>query len=82
MHTHTHTSSPMDHLLMLPPVFAGIINGVEASTRQPKLVTGGVLRPYQLDGMEWLKVSSSVCVCGVCVCGVWCVVCGVCMFAV
>ena len=23
---------------------------------QPKLVTGGLLRPYQLEGMEWIKV--------------------------
>ena len=23
---------------------------------QPKLVTGGVLRPYQLEGVEWLNV--------------------------
>ncbi|KAJ1912899.1 putative ATPase [Mycoemilia scoparia] len=26
----------------------------EASPRQPKLLTGGVMRDYQLDGMEWM----------------------------
>ena len=25
------------------------------SDRQPKLLTGGVMREYQLDGMEWLQ---------------------------
>ena len=52
MRAHTHSLTT----LVLPDTAAGIINGQEASTRQPKLVTGGVLRPYQLDGMEWLKV--------------------------
>lgn len=23
---------------------------------QPKLITGGIMRSYQLEGMEWLKV--------------------------
>lgn len=27
------------------------------SHRQPRLVTGGVLRDYQLDGLDWLRVS-------------------------
>ena len=24
---------------------------------QPKLITGGIMRSYQLEGMEWLKVK-------------------------
>ncbi len=31
-------------------------NGVKVAVNQPQLVTGGVLRSYQLDGLEWLKV--------------------------
>ena len=34
-----------------------ISDGQLVSHRQPKLVTGGVLRDYQLDGLDWLKVS-------------------------
>jgi ATP-dependent DNA helicase len=30
--------------------------GVMVSERQPLLFEGGVLRPYQLDGLDWLKV--------------------------
>jgi len=34
---------------------------------QPGLVSGGIMRSYQLDGMEWLKVrkesSCQQCVC-------------------
>lgn len=29
-------------------------NGLVVSKRQPKLLTGGVMRNYQLDGLEWL----------------------------
>nr|KAI8763669.1 lymphocyte-specific helicase isoform X2 [Biomphalaria glabrata] len=32
------------------------INGVEVPYLQPKLMTGGVLRPYQVEGYSWLKV--------------------------
>ncbi|XP_071945077.1 lymphocyte-specific helicase-like isoform X2 [Antedon mediterranea] len=32
------------------------INGQKVSDRQPKLFTGGVMRTYQLDGLEWLKI--------------------------
>ena len=31
------------------------INGIKIPDRQPLLLTGGVMRNYQLDGMEWLK---------------------------
>ncbi|KAJ1960290.1 putative ATPase, partial [Dipsacomyces acuminosporus] len=31
-----------------------IIDGERVSPRQPKLITGGVMREYQLEGMEWL----------------------------
>ncbi|KAJ1880340.1 putative ATPase [Coemansia sp. RSA 1722] len=30
------------------------INGEKVSPRQPHLITGGVMREYQLEGMEWL----------------------------
>ena len=39
-----------------------IDDGRMASYRQPKLVTGGLLRDYQLDGLDWLRVSISVCI--------------------
>ncbi|XP_033095411.1 lymphoid-specific helicase-like [Anneissia japonica] len=32
------------------------IKGQKVSDRQPKLFTGGVMRQYQLEGLEWLKV--------------------------
>lgn len=35
-----------------------ISDGQLVSHRQPKLVTGGVLRDYQLDGLDWLRVSN------------------------
>ncbi|KAJ2749392.1 putative ATPase, partial [Coemansia pectinata] len=31
-----------------------IIDGERASARQPRLITGGIMRDYQLEGMEWL----------------------------
>ena len=31
------------------------LNGEKISKRQPKLVTGGVMRDYQLDGIEWMR---------------------------
>ena len=34
-----------------------ISDGQLVSHRQPKLVTGGVLRDYQLDGLDWLRVN-------------------------
>eukprot|EP00057_Strongylocentrotus_purpuratus_P019153 XP_011673627.1 PREDICTED: lymphocyte-specific helicase-like [Strongylocentrotus purpuratus] len=36
--------------------FSRVINGEKVSDLQPDLFSGGVLRKYQLDGMEWLKV--------------------------
>ncbi|CAG5134454.1 unnamed protein product, partial [Candidula unifasciata] len=33
-----------------------VINGEEVSFLQPKLLDGGVLRAYQLEGYSWLKV--------------------------
>ena len=32
------------------------INGVEAPATQPPLVEGGIMRKYQVDGFEWLRV--------------------------
>ncbi|KAJ2488180.1 putative ATPase [Coemansia sp. RSA 2050] len=31
-----------------------VIDGEQASPRQPRLITGGIMRDYQLEGMEWL----------------------------
>ncbi|KAJ2419641.1 putative ATPase, partial [Coemansia sp. RSA 2531] len=31
-----------------------IIDGERVSVRQPRLITGGIMRDYQLEGMEWL----------------------------
>jgi SNF2 family DNA or RNA helicase len=31
--------------------------GIMVSERQPVLLEGGALRPYQLDGLDWLKVN-------------------------
>ncbi|KAJ2740706.1 putative ATPase [Coemansia sp. BCRC 34301] len=31
-----------------------IIDGERVSARQPRLITGGIMRDYQLEGMEWL----------------------------
>ena len=36
------------------------INGEIISDRQPMLLTGGVMRGYQLDGMEWLRGKVTV----------------------
>ncbi|XP_071839888.1 lymphocyte-specific helicase-like [Apostichopus japonicus] len=36
--------------------FSRIIDGQRVSDKQPMSFSGGVLRPYQLDGFEWLKV--------------------------
>ncbi len=37
--------------------FSRTINGEKISDLQPDLFTGGRLRDYQLEGMEWLKVG-------------------------
>jgi ATP-dependent DNA helicase len=34
--------------------FSRVINGQNVSDRQPALLSGGVLREYQLKGMEWM----------------------------
>ncbi|KAG1675838.1 Lymphoid-specific helicase [Nymphon striatum] len=36
--------------------FSRTINSEKVSDRQPKLFSGGVMRPYQLDGLDWLKL--------------------------
>ncbi|XP_070570126.1 lymphocyte-specific helicase-like [Ptychodera flava] len=36
--------------------FSRVINGERVTDKQPGLFSGGVLRPYQIEGMEWLKV--------------------------
>ena len=37
-------------------VSSGYFEGQPIPPRQPKLLTGGIMRPYQLDGMDWIKV--------------------------
>ncbi|KAJ8022075.1 Lymphoid-specific helicase [Holothuria leucospilota] len=36
--------------------YSRIIDGQRVSDKQPMSFSGGVLRPYQLEGFEWLKV--------------------------
>ncbi|KAJ2908442.1 putative ATPase, partial [Coemansia aciculifera] len=36
------------------PEEALVIDGQRVSARQPRLITGGIMRDYQLEGMEWL----------------------------
>lgn len=36
--------------------FSRTINGERVSDLQPNLITGGVMRDYQIDALEWLKV--------------------------
>ena len=33
------------------------VNGQAVSAQQPLLFTGGVMRSYQIEGVEWLRVS-------------------------
>lgn len=46
------------HMYMNVCYHTGYYNGQLISARQPKLLTGGIMRDYQLDGMEWIQVSS------------------------
>ena len=41
---------------------AGYFEGSVIPVNQPRLVTGGLMRSYQLDGMEWLKVRRTTCI--------------------
>lgn len=33
------------------------VNGESVPAQQPQLFTGGVMRWYQIEGIEWLRVS-------------------------
>ena len=35
---------------------SGYFKGQLIPSQQPKLFTGGIMRSYQIDGMEWIKV--------------------------
>lgn len=35
-----------------------IVNGQQVPAQQPSLFTGGVMRWYQVEGIEWLRVSA------------------------
>ncbi len=35
------------------------VNGQPVPAQQPKLFTGGVMRWYQVEGIEWLRVSEN-----------------------
>ena len=37
--------------------YIGMINGKPVPMAQPQLMTGGIMRPYQVVGMEWIKVG-------------------------
>lgn len=41
---------------MFPDVTYVNTMGFTVSQRQPKLFEGGVMREYQLDAIEWLKI--------------------------
>ncbi len=45
---------------MYMPIFIlfvlGYFEGKPIPIEQPRLFTGGIMRPYQLEGTEWLKV--------------------------
>lgn len=34
------------------------VNGQPVPAQQPQLFTGGVMRWYQIEGIEWLRVST------------------------
>ena len=36
------------------------VNGQPVPVQQPALVTGGIMRQYQIEGVEWLRVSVGV----------------------
>lgn len=35
----------------------GYFKGQLIPAQQPKLFSGGIMRSYQIDGMEWIKVG-------------------------
>lgn len=35
------------------------VNGEPVPAQQPQLFTGGVMRWYQIEGIEWLRVSTA-----------------------
>lgn len=36
------------------------VNGEGVPAQQPQLFTGGVMRWYQIEGIEWLRVSTTL----------------------
>lgn len=36
----------------------GMFKGKPVPAAQPQLMTGGIMRSYQVEGMEWIKVGS------------------------
>ena len=55
-HSHFHMYKCTCYMLSLIMVL-GYFEGKPIPVTQPKLVVGGIMRPYQLEGMEWLKVQ-------------------------
>lgn len=49
---------PVFHFVCMYVYNIGYYKGQLISSRQPKLLTGGIMRSYQLDGMEWVKVMN------------------------
>lgn len=35
------------------------INGQPVPAQQPRLFTGGIMRSYQVEGIEWLRVGTT-----------------------
>lgn len=42
------------------------VNGQAVPAQQPLLFTGGVMRSYQIEGVEWLRVSVDCWLCTFC----------------
>ena len=49
-------SAASDQMLLY---VSGYFKGQLIPAQQPKLFTGGIMRSYQIDGMEWIKVSQT-----------------------
>ena len=46
-------------MLFVSVLCAGYFKGKVVPQAQPALMTGGVMRPYQIKGMEWIKVGDT-----------------------
>ena len=51
----------MRNVVQIRPPRERYINGERVPEEQPVLLTGGVLRNYQVDGYQWLQVGVTWC---------------------